>query len=180
MRFAELLHDDGTVAQENLRQAKATDRYICKGQGTETWEPMFTYHGFRYVQVTGLKEEPTKETLTGIVIHSSAPFRGKFECSDTLLNQIWKNITWGQRGNMMSVPTDCPQRDERLGWMGDAQIFAPTAFYNMNMNRFFVKWLRDIADCQDTSGYVYDVNPAIVVGGPAKPGWVMPLLWFPM
>ncbi|MGB9746547.1 MAG: family 78 glycoside hydrolase catalytic domain [Bacteroidales bacterium] len=171
MRFAELLHDDGTVAQENLRQAKATDRYICKGQGTETWEPMFTYHGFRYVQVTGLKEEPTKETLTGIVIHSSAPFRGKFECSDTLLNQIWKNITWGQRGNMMSVPTDCPQRDERLGWMGDAQIFAPTAFYNMNMNRFFVKWLRDIADCQDTSGYVYDVNPAIVVGGPAKPGW---------
>lgn len=171
MRFAELLHDDGTVAQENLRQAKATDRYICKGQGTETWEPMFTYHGFRYVQVTGLKDKPTKETLTGIVFHSSAPFRGKFECSDTLLNRIWKNITWGQRGNMMSVPTDCPQRDERLGWMGDAQIFAPTAFYNMNMNRFFVKWLRDIVDCQDTSGYVYDVNPAIVVGGPAKPGW---------
>lgn len=171
MRFAELLHDDGTVAQENLRQAKATDRYICKGQGTEIWEPMFTYHGFRYVQVTGLKEKPARETLTGIVIHSSAPFRGKFECSDTLLNQIWKNITWGQRGNMMSVPTDCPQRDERLGWMGDAQIFAPTAFFNMDMNRFFVKWMRDIADCQDTSGYVYDVNPAIVVGGPAKPGW---------
>lgn len=171
MRFAELLHDDGTVAQENLRQAKATDRYICKGQGTETWEPMFTYHGFRYVQVKGLKKKPNREALTGIVIHSSAPFRGKFECSDTLLNQIWKNITWGQRGNMMSVPTDCPQRDERLGWMGDAHIFAPTAFFNMNMNRFFVKWMRDITDCQDTSGYVYDVNPALVVGGPAKPGW---------
>lgn len=171
LRFAELLHDDGTVAQENLRSAKATDRYICSGSGEEVWQPMFTYHGFRYVEVSGLREKPDTNTLTGLVFHSSAPFRGMFSCSDTLLNTIWKNITWGQRSNMMSVPTDCPQRDERLGWMGDAQIFSSTASYNMNMDQFYTKWLRDIADCQDPSGYVNDVSPAFVVSGPAKPGW---------
>ncbi len=171
MRFAELLNPDGTVTQENLRKAKSTDIYILKGGETETWEPHFTYHGFQYVQVTGLKAKPDAATITGIVFYSSAPVTGNFSCSNELLNKVYKNITWGQKGNMMSVPTDCPQRDERLGWMGDAQVFSPTASYNMNMNQFFVKWQHDIMDCQDSSGYVYDVNPAIVVGGPAKPGW---------
>jgi alpha-L-rhamnosidase len=171
MRFAELLYPDGTVTQENLRKAKATDTYILKGSTMETWEPHFTYHGFQYVQVTGLKFKPDAGTITGIVFYSSASVIGNFSCSNELLNSINRNITWGQKGNMMSVPTDCPQRDERLGWMGDAQIFSPTASYNMNMNQFFAKWEQDITDCQDSSGYVYDVNPAIVVNGPAKPGW---------
>ena len=179
MRFAELLHPDGTVAQENLRSAKATDVYILKGSEPETWEPKFTYHGFRYVQVTGLSSKPDTSTITGVVIHSAAPVSGKFACSNGLLDTIYRNITWGQKGNMMSVPTDCPQRDERLGWMGDAQIFATTACYSRNMDQFFAKWLKDIDDCQDTSGYVYDVNPAIVVGGPAKPAWGDALVMVP-
>ncbi len=171
LKFAELLHKDGTVAQENLRSAKATDVYILKGGETEIWEPAFTYHGFRYVEIADFPGVPDKETLTGMVFHSDNPWIGSFECSEPLVNQIYKNITWGQRGNLMSVPTDCPQRDERLGWMGDAQIFSPTACYNMDMTKFFEKWMHDITDCQDPSGYVNDVNPAIVVSGPAKPGW---------
>lgn len=170
LRFAELLHDDGTVAQENLRSAKATDRIISNGESF-VWEPRFTYHGFRYVQVSGLKEKPELTALVGKVIHTSEPFIGSFETSDKLVNAIYKNITWGQRGNFFTVPTDCPQRDERLGWMGDAQIFAPTANFNMQLNRFWSKWMTDIADGQDSSGFVCDVNPAIVVGGPSKPGW---------
>lgn len=171
MRFAELLHEDGTVAQENLRSAKATDRYILKGTGEETWQPSFTYHGFRYVQVEGFPGTPTAENLTGLRFYSSAPQIGKFSSSNDMLNRIWKNVMNGQKGNMHSVPTDCPQRDERLGWMGDAQIFAPTASYNLDMDGFFTKWERDITDSQDESGYVFDVNPAIVVGGPSKAGW---------
>ena len=171
LKFAELLHDDGTVAQENLRSAKGTDIYILKGEGEEVWEPLFTYSGFRYVEIEGFPGEPNKETLKGVVFYSSAPWVGKFESSNQLINQIMKNITWGQRGNMHSVPTDCPQRDERLGWMGDAQTFSPTSYYNMGMTRFYEKWLHDITDSQDPSGYVYDVNPAIVVSGPSKPGW---------
>ncbi len=169
-RFAELLHDDGTVAQENLRSAKATDIYISDGI-PRLWEPRFTYHGFRYVQVSGLKQKPGQTDLTGVVIHTSEPFIGKFETSNQLINAIYKNITWGQRGNFFTVPTDCPQRDERLGWMGDAQIFAPTANFNMNLTRFWNKWMTDIADGQEAEGWVYDVNPAIVVEGPSKPGW---------
>ncbi|HYW94132.1 MAG TPA: family 78 glycoside hydrolase catalytic domain, partial [Bacteroidales bacterium] len=171
MKFAELLHDDGTVAQENLRSAKATDRYILKGDSSEVWEPSFTYHGYRYVQVEGFPGTPEKENLVALRFYSDAPESGHFESSNTLLNKVWQNTLNGQKGNMMSVPTDCPQRDERLGWMGDAQIFAPTACYNMNMMGFFEKWMRDITDSQDKSGYVYDVNPAIVVDGPAKAGW---------
>jgi alpha-L-rhamnosidase len=171
LRFAELLYPDGTVTQENLRKAKATDTYILKGGDMEEWQPHFTYHGFQYIQVTGLAHKPDASTITGIVFYSAASATGSFSCSNELINSIYKNITWGQKGNMMSVPTDCPQRDERLGWMGDAQIFSPTASYNMNMNQFFAKWEQDIIDCQDSSGYVYDVNPAIVVDGPAKPGW---------
>jgi alpha-L-rhamnosidase len=171
LRFAELLHDDGTVAQENLRSAKATDLYILKGTGEEIWHPYFTYHGFRYVQMEGYRGTPTTESLTGLQIYSSAQETGKFECSNSLLNSVWENILNGQKGNMYSVPTDCPQRDERLGWTGDAQMFAPTAMYNMEMARFFTKWTRDMTDSQTEEGWICDVNPAIVVSGPGKPAW---------
>ena len=171
LRFAELLHDDGTVAQENLRSAKATDYYILKGMGEEIWHPWFTYHGFQYVQMEGYPGTPTTETLKGLQIYSSASETGKFECSNDLLNKIWQNVLNGQKGNMHSVPTDCPQRDERLGWTGDAQMFAPTANYNMNMAPFFAKWVRDMTDSQTEEGWICDVNPAIVVGGPGKPAW---------
>jgi len=170
LRFAELLHEDGTVAQENLRSAKATDRIICNGEEL-VWEPKFTYHGFQYVQVSGLRQKPELTDLAGKVIHTNEPFIGKLETNNQLINAIYKNITWGQRGNFFTVPTDCPQRDERLGWMGDAQIFAPTANFNMNLNRFWNKWMTDIADGQDSAGWVHDVSPAIVVEGPSKPGW---------
>jgi len=171
MRFAEILKTDGNIYTDNLRSARATDRYILKGEGTEIWHPRFTYHGFRYIEVTGFPGEPTTEDITGLVIHSAAPFIGHFACSNELINKFYKNITWGQRGNMESVPTDCPQRDERLGWMGDAQVFAPTACYNMNMARFFSKWERDIIDSQDKDGAVHDVNPVFIVIGPGKPAW---------
>jgi alpha-L-rhamnosidase len=171
LRFAETLKDDGNIYTENLRGAKATDNYILKGNGTEEWEPRFTYHGFRFVEITGYPGKPGKDAVTGKVLHSNPPLSGKFACSNELINKIQKNINWGLRGNLHSVPTDCPQRDERLGWMGDAQIFAPTSCYNRNMARFYTKWERDIIDCQDEDGAVHDVNPTIVVGGPAKPGW---------
>jgi len=171
LRFAELLKKDGNIYTDNLRSAKATDRYIPKGDGEQVWQPHFTYHGFRYVEMTGFPGEPTTDALTGLVVHSAAPVIGHFACSNELINKFYKNITWGQRSNMESVPTDCPQRDERLGWMGDAQMFAPTACYNRNMARFFSKWERDITDSQDADGAVHDVNPAIVVSGPGRPAW---------
>ena len=169
-RFAELIHEDGTVAQENLRSAEATDIIVSNGEEI-VWEPKFTYHGFRYVQVSGLKEKPDLDDLTGKVIYTNQPFIGSFECSNELINQINENVRWGQRGNFYPAPTDCPQRDERLGWMGDAQIFAPTANFNMHLDRYWSKWMYDITDGQDEEGWVYDVNPPIVVEGPSKPGW---------
>ncbi|VAX29743.1 alpha-L-rhamnosidase, partial [hydrothermal vent metagenome] len=171
LRFAETLKPDGNVYRENLRKAKATDVYILKGEGVEEWQPFFTYHGFRYVEVTGFPGKPTLDALTGMVAHSDAPNIGEFSCSNELLDKVQHNIQWGQASNMYSVPTDCPQRDERLGWMGDAQAFAPTASYNMEMINFFSKWMHDISDGQDDDGAVHDVNPVIVVKGPAAPGW---------
>lgn len=171
MKFAELLTDKGLADQANLRSIRPTDKYIFKGYGVEEWEPKFTYHGFRYVEVEGLSKKPDLNTFTAKVIHSDLPEAGSFACSEDLLNQIYKITTWSLKGNLMDVPTDCPQRDERLGWMGDAQIFAPTAAYMRNVNGFFAKWQRDIVDSQHSSGYVYDVNPKIVVGGPSKPAW---------
>ena len=171
LRFAEVLNDDGTLYTENLRSAKVTDSYTLKGAEPETWEPMFTYHGFRYVEITGFPGVPDLYAIVGKVLHNDAPPAGTFTCSSDLINRVYHAITWGQRGNMHSVPTDCPQRDERLGWMGDAQIFAPTSIYNMNMAAFYTKWMRDIRDSQDESGFTTDVCPAIVVSGPAKPGW---------
>ncbi len=153
LRFAELLHDDGTVAQENLRSAKATDRIICNGEAF-VWEPRFTYHGFRYVQVSGLKNKPAQTDLIGKVIHTDEPLVGKFECSNELINRINKNIIWGQRGNFFAVPTDCPQRDERLGWTGDLALFMPTAAYLFDVKDFLRDWLRDLRAEQANGGTV--------------------------
>lgn len=171
IRFAEVLKPDGEIYRDNYRSAQATDVYICKGDGEEVWEPRFTYRGFQYAELTGYPGEPPRDALTAIAVHSAMPMAGHFECSNALLNQLWSNIVWGQRSNLHSVPTDCPQRDERLGWMGDAQTFAPTACWNMKMVDFFEKWMHDILDSQGDDGHVTNVAPVAVVTEPAAPGW---------
>ena len=170
LRFAEILNPDGTFYTENYRGAKATDVYIARGEKKETWAPRFTYRGFRYAELTGFPGKPDKNTLTACVLHSAPAITGEFECSDTLVNQIQKNIRWGQRSNLHSVPTDCPQRDERLGWTGDAQMFAPTSCWNMDMASFYTKWMRDLADSAHADGSVTDIAP-VINNMPAKPAW---------
>ena len=171
LRFAETLNADGTLDRRNLVGARSTDTYILKGVGEETWEPRFTYRGYRYAELTGYLRPPSNSTVTSQVLHSDLPVVGRFECSNDLLNRIQHNIVWALHSNLMSVPTDCPQRDERLGWLGDGHVIAPTACWNMDMATFFAKWLRDIRDSQHESGYIRDVAPAAVLRGPAAPGW---------
>jgi alpha-L-rhamnosidase len=159
LRHGEVLDANGELYTENLRAAYQTDRYILKGGEPEVYEPHFTYHGFRYVQVEGLSGEPSPDLITGIVLHTALEETGTFETSDSLLNRLQRNIQWGQRGNFLDVPTDCPQRDERLGWTGDAQVFARTASFNMNVAGFFAKWLADLAADQHPGGSVPWVIP---------------------
>jgi alpha-L-rhamnosidase len=159
LRHAEALNPDGTIYTTNLRFARATDRYVLRGGGEEIYEPRFTFHGFRYVEVTGYPGEPPLEAITGRVVHSATPPAGSFECSSPMVNKLQSNIVWGQRGNFLSIPTDCPQRDERLGWMGDAQIFVRTAAYNMDVAAFFEKWMVDVEDAQSPDGAFPDVAP---------------------
>ncbi len=170
MRFAEMLNPDGTIYTENLRAAKCTDTYICKGGGEIVWRPRFTFHGFRYVEVTGYPGgKPPTDAIVGEVLHSDCQITGSFECSNPLLNKLYQNIVWGQRGNWLEVPTDCPQRSERLGWMGDAQVFIRTASYNMDIGAFFTSWLRTVDDSQDYNGAFRNVSPADWSRGVA--GW---------
>ncbi|MCC6863016.1 MAG: glycoside hydrolase family 78 protein [Bryobacterales bacterium] len=176
IRYAEMLNDDGTVYTANLRSAAQTDRYILKGAGEEIFEPRFTYHGFRYVELTGLQARPPEDAVLGRVFHSSSPDAGRFETSSPLLDRLMRNIVWTQRGNMHSTPTDCPQRDERLGWMGDIQAFSQTAIFNMDMAGFFTKWLRDVRDDQAADGRFPDFapNPHTLTGKDANfgvPAW---------
>jgi len=159
LRHAEVLDADGNFYTDNLRTAEATDRYTLKGGGEEVYEPRFTFHGFQYASVEGYPGELTTDKLAGIVIHSDMDVTGSFECSDPLVNQLYKNIVWGQKGNFVDVPTDCPQRDERLGWTGDAQVFVRTAAFNMEVAGFFAKWLRDLACDQTDDGSVPFVVP---------------------
>jgi alpha-L-rhamnosidase len=170
MGHAEVLNPDGTLYLANLRTAAATDSYTLDGQGVETFEPHFTYHGFRYVELTGFPGTPTLDAVTGIVAHAAAPAAGRFSTSNPLINEIQHNIVWGQKSNFYSVPTDCPQRDERLGWMGDAEIFAPTATFNMDLSGFYDKWIQDVGDAQRPDGGFTDVSPG-VTGGEGTPGW---------
>ncbi len=160
MRFGEMLQADGTLYVANLRTARATDCYICRGGGVETWEPSFTFHGFRYVEVTGLDAPPA---ITGIVVYSDLADVGEFECSDPLINQLQRCIVRGQKGNFVDIPTDCPQRDERLGWSGDAQVFAPTALYNMACGPLFASWMRAMRDAQRPDGAFPDLAPHIIL-----------------
>src|SRR5690606_19978437 len=156
---------------ENLRMARAKDTYISKGEAEEIWEPEFTYHGFRYVEVKGLNEVPTEETITGIVLHSDLPVTGEFNCSNKNLNRLFKNILWSQRSNFMDIPTDCPQRDERLGWTADAVDFIRTASFNMDTSAFYTKWLQDLNDAQEENGAYTAIAPKPDIGvGPLYSG----------
>jgi alpha-L-rhamnosidase len=171
LRFAERLNPDGTIYTTNLRGARATDTYICKGKGTEVWRPRFTFHGFQYVEVTGLSGKPDLDTILGVELTSSTPVAGSFECSDKMANTLYHNICQTQRANFIDIPTDCPQRDERLGWMGDAQIYVRTATYNTDVSAFFTKWLVDVEDAQLENGAFSDVSPRKVASGGGTAAW---------
>jgi alpha-L-rhamnosidase len=145
---------------ENLRRARATDFYTLRGDPNgETWSPRFTYHGFQYVEVSGLPEKPGLDAVTGLVLHNDTPLTGEFACSDEVLTQFWKNTQWTQRANFIEMPTDCPQRDERLGWMGDAQVYVRAASYNADVAAFFTKWLDDVEEAQRDFGAYPDYCP---------------------
>ncbi|OZB98240.1 family 78 glycoside hydrolase catalytic domain [Paenibacillus sp. XY044] len=169
LSHAEMLNPDGTLYLENLREAVQQDHYILNGGGEERYEPHFTFHGFRYVELIGYPGEPDLDTIIGKVVHSDTAVAGSLTTSDPMVNKLYSNITWGQRGNFLSVPTDCPQRDERLGWTGDAQIFARAATYNMDVSRFFEKFIGDMIDAQQPSGAFTDVAP--------DAGWIRHKMW---
>jgi alpha-L-rhamnosidase len=176
LRHTEMLDAEGNFYTENLRTARQTVEYILRGKGREVCEPLFTFQGFRYVAVEGWPGELSLDDLTGVVIYSDIGSVGTFECSNPLINQLQHNIQWGQKGNFLDVPTDCPQRDERLGWTGDAQAFARTACFNADVAAFYTRWLADLAADQQPSGAVPHVIPNVLSlgatkGGSASAGW---------
>ena len=162
LRHTEVLDKNGEFYTANLRSAKQTVSYTLKGGGPETYEPHFTFQGFRYVAVENYPGELTLDSLTGVVVHSAVAPASEFSTSMPLLNQLQHNILWGQKGNFVDVPTDCPQRDERLGWTGDAQAFARTAAFNTDVEGFFAKWLKDVAADQLPTGSVPFVVPDVL------------------
>ncbi|MCC5877824.1 MAG: family 78 glycoside hydrolase catalytic domain [Candidatus Sumerlaeia bacterium] len=163
IRHAEVLTDEGELYTEALRGARCTDVYIKGTDEPEIWQPRFTFHGFRYVEVTGLPVAPSLEDVIGIVLHNPMESTGELATSSIIANKLAENIRWGQRGNFLEVPTDCPQRDERLGWTGDAQIFIRTATFQYDVAPFFTKWLRDLFDTQNDEGWFCAVAPAIAL-----------------
>jgi len=165
IHHAEVLDKDGNFYTANLRRAKQEIKYTFKGTGTEIFEPHFTFMGFRYISISGYTGDISADNISGQVVHSDMTPSGSFECSDTLLNQLQKNIQWGLRGNFVDVPTDCPQRDERLGWTGDAQTFAPTACFNMDAAAFYTKWMKDFIADQYEDGRIPHVIPDILGNG---------------
>jgi len=171
LRFAELLYGNGTLNQETLRSAQAEDHYILKGEGEEIWEPRFTYHGFRYVEVTGFPGTPKLDSVRGRVVHTAVDPIGSFAASKDILNGLQRIITWGQKTNLHSIPTDCSQRDERMGWMGDAQGTAEEAIMNFDMAAFYTNFVRDIRDVQDEKGRITDTVPHVWGSRPADPAW---------
>ena len=162
LRHAEVLDKSGEFYTENLRLAKCELNYTLAGSGEETYEPRFTFMGSRFVEVTGFPGTLTTDNLTGVVVHSDMAVTGKYESSNPLVNQLQHNIQWGQKGNFVDVPTDCPQRDERLGWTGDAQAFCRTAAYNLDVSSFFTKWLKDVAADQKPAGEIPFVIPDVL------------------
>ncbi|MCB0100111.1 MAG: family 78 glycoside hydrolase catalytic domain, partial [Caldilineaceae bacterium] len=170
LRHAEVL-EHGELGTRPLRHAEATDRYTLRGGGVETYEPFFTFHGFRYVEVEGWPGALTLDAITAVVIHSDMVRTGWFDCSDPMLNQLHQNVLWGMRGNFLDVPTDCPQRDERIGWTGDIQVFTPTAAFLYDVSGFLASWLRDLAIEQAKfNGSVPFVVPDIM-GGNGAAAW---------
>lgn len=170
IRFAEMLEKDGNLYTENYRDAKSTDYYISKG-GKANWSPLFTYHGFRYVELSGFPEgtKPSIDWVIGRVMHNDMQPTGTFVCSSALVNKLQNCIIWGQKGNFFSTPTDCPQRNERLGWLGDAQVFIPTAAFNMNVDAFFNKWCVDVLDAQTPAGAYSHVAPDVLLNARENP-----------
>ena len=158
IRHGEMLDVDGSLYTKNLAAAIQNDDYILSG-GEDEFEPTFTYHGFRYIEISGLTNAPDPQTIVACALSSDPEITGSFECSNPKLNQLTKNILWTQRDNMTSIPTDCPQRDERMGWMGDAQVFCQNSMFNMDMAAFYTKWVKDIRDAQSIRGTFPDIAP---------------------
>jgi alpha-L-rhamnosidase len=182
LKFAETLYPDGSVNQENLRSARAADVYILKGEGIETWEPRFTYHGFRYIQLEGYPGIPTEEAVQVCVVRSAVQPAGEFDCSDELLNRIHRLAWWTEASNLHGLPTDCPQRDERMGWLNDMTVRVEEALFNFDLVRLYEKWTGDICDAQDPlSGAISDTAPYRWGSRPADPvsasflrvGWLL-------
>jgi alpha-L-rhamnosidase len=159
LKHAEVLDQDDNFYTGNLRGAEQKIEYILKGDGQESFEPHFTFQGFRYIKLEVYPGEVDLSDFTGVVLHSDMERTGEFSCSNSMINQLFENIIWGQKGNFLDIPTDCPQRDERLGWTGDAQVFVQTASYNMNTALFFTKWLRDLKCEQIDNGSIPAVIP---------------------
>jgi alpha-L-rhamnosidase len=181
MRYSELVYKDGNINRENLRLAKSRDIYTLRGEGEETYEPRFTYHGFRYVEVTGFPGTPSLASLRARVVHTAVRTTGSFAASKEILNRIQKIILWSQLTNLFGVPTDCDQRNERMGWMGDAQVTAEEAMMNFDMAAFYTNFVRDIRDAQKPDGEIPDTVPHGYGQYPADPAWgtAYPLLcWY--
>ncbi len=172
MRFAEILKASGEADQSNLRTAFARDTYFLRGEGEEVWEPRFTYHGFRYVEVHGLPSPPTETTLLGLVAHNDLTVTGALRVGDAGIQQFWRNSVWSQRSNFFGLPTDCSQRDERLGWMGDAEVFWPAAAFNMDTQAYTSRVMGDVRHEQSDAGGFPDVVPPFISGhSMSSPGW---------
>jgi len=173
LRYGEMLYPDGRLMNENYRRARAIDHYTLRGdKNGEDWVPRFTFHGFQYVEVSGYPGKPDKNAITGIVLHSDTPLTSGFECSDPMANRLFKNVVWTQRANFLDLPTDCPQRDERFGWMGDAQIYVHCATLNADVAAFYTKWLREVMESQRPSGTFPGYAPY-----PFQHGWDFGTAW---
>jgi len=178
IRYGEMLHPDGRLMTENLRKARATDFYTCSGDPEgETYTPRFTFHGFQFVEVSNFPVEkvgtnPPVDTIEGWVLHSDTPMTSTFACSDPMVNQLFSNVLWTQRANFIDLPTDCPQRDERMGWTGDAQAYIGTAAYNADIGAFYTKWLRELMESQRPSGAFPGYAPM-----PFQHGWDFGSAW---
>ena len=172
IHHAEVLDKEGNFYIDNMREAKVTATYVEDGKGEKTFEAHFTFYGFRYIKVEGYSGELRPENFTAVTLYSDMKPTGEFTSSHPLINQLQHNIQWGQRGNFLDVPTDCPQRDERLGWTGDAQAFSRTASFNFGVNNFFSKWLKDVAADQLPNGSIPFVVPNVLgPGASGSAGW---------
>ncbi|MEY2430228.1 MAG: alpha-L-rhamnosidase [Verrucomicrobiota bacterium] len=173
IRYGEMLHPDGRLMIENLRKARATDFYFLRGDPSgETYTPRFTFHGFQYVELKDYPGKPDLDAITGLVLQSDTPMTSDFECSDPMVSRLFKNIVWTQRANFLDLPSDCPQRDERFGWTGDAQIYVRAATYNADVAAFYTKWLRELMESQRPSGTFPGYAPF-----PFQHGWDFGTAW---